>query len=435
MSDHDVRTRRGPGPHDGGSTHARVEPRAQRVDPGQLVDSSPDAVVVLDDAGRVVYGNPASAELLGVSIEDGIGTDALAFVHPDDVLLVLSSMGTVRTKPRGTPIEVRLRDPNGGWRLVEVIGRDCRDVPGVGGLVCTMRDLTRRRMWEVAANDLTRFQHIVQHAATIVLCLDPEGVVTSVNAAFQRVLGHDPEQVVGRRLADFAAPGRVDQVVDAIRDAHERGSIVVEVDMMSAHLVGPVPIRFEIVDLVDDPVVAGVVVTGQDVSDLQAARRQLEYMARHDPLTGLPNRTVLDAHLRHLADTGIGFGLLYVDLDGFKGVNDEFGHDAGDELLRRAGQRIGAAVKTSDLVCRIGGDEFVVVLSGVQDPEEAQRVAGRVSQSLAEPFDLRAGTVNMSGSVGAAISSDDCTGGNLLEQADRNMYAEKTLSRIRLRAV
>ena len=128
----------------------------------------------------------------------------LDLIHPDDVASVISSTGTMQSKRIGTPVEVRVRVADG----VLEVGRDRRRAtrstsPSCTGLVVVARDVTRRRMWEVAANDTVRFQQVVQHASSITLLLDRTGEVTSANAAFTRLLGHDLSHVIGRQLVAF----------------------------------------------------------------------------------------------------------------------------------------------------------------------------------------------------------------------------------------
>jgi diguanylate cyclase (GGDEF)-like protein/PAS domain S-box-containing protein len=395
------------------------------VDPSRVLDLSPDAVLVIDDHGRVMHANRTAEQMFGVRLADWIGAEAISFVHPDDVMLVLSSLETIQTKPKGTPIEVRIRDSAGVWRWFEVVGRDCLATAGIGGIVCTARDLTERRMWEIAASDVTRFQQVVQHAAAIILCLDRDGVVREVNGAFGRLLGHDPSRVIGSRLTLFAAPEDEVLLGTAIAAAGEARPIRIEVSMVNAAGNATIPIRLEIVNMLDDPVVAGMVVTGQDVTDLQNARRRLEHLASHDTLTGLPNRTILSHRLSSGIAEGLQLAVLYVDLNGFKSVNDTFGHAAGDELLRFVADRLVGSVSQRDLVARIGGDEFVVVAMGVASIDDGRAMAGRIKSTLDAPYGLSVGSVSIGASVGVVVAGPGHTAEDLLNQADLSMYATK----------
>ena len=397
------------------------------IDTAALIAASPDPTIVIDGDGRVLYVNAAMEQMFGASSADYLGSDIVSFVHPDDLMHALTSIESVQSRAgrAGTPIEVRIRDKDHRWHWLEVVGRDCREVEGIGGIVCTARDLTRRRMWEIAGNDVVRFQQVVHHARAIVLCLDGDGIVTSVNAAFGRLLGFDPTHVIGSPLSDFAVAEHQVHLSEAVSAAIAGNRDAVEVDMRRAHRPTPLPIRFEITSLLDDPVVRSMVVTGQDVSELRDARRRLEYMATHDTMTGLPNRELLYAWLGERLLSGEQLAVLYADLDGFKSVNDTLGHDAGDELLVIAAKRLCGEVPSTDLVARLGGDEFVVAATGIPDRRAATAVADRLAGVLEEPFKLRAGVARITASVGAVLAEPGDTVPRLLSRADREMYSVK----------
>ena len=161
---------------------------------------------------------------------------------------------------------------------------------------------------------------------------------------------------------------------------------------------------------------------------------QARHQADHDELTGLPNRRLLLRRLRRALDApctgGERVGVLLCDLDGFKGVNDRYGHAAGDELLRQVAARLGAAVREDDTVGRLSGDEFAALLPGLANDEQAQRVAARVLACFAEPFVLEGERVRMTTSVGLALQGPAGSSADaLLREADTAMYAAKQRGR------
>jgi diguanylate cyclase (GGDEF)-like protein len=166
--------------------------------------------------------------------------------------------------------------------------------------------------------------------------------------------------------------------------------------------------------------------------------RDREKQASCDSLTGLANRTrffaELDLAIRKIAPGQTSVTVMYVDLDGFKAINDTMGHAAGDELLQHASQRFRACVRETDLVARLGGDEFAIMLSGKSDKSQIQAVGARILLAMAEPFELAAGTAQASCSIGIADCRDNgARGADLLDQADRALYEAKASGKNALR--
>jgi diguanylate cyclase (GGDEF)-like protein len=175
----------------------------------------------------------------------------------------------------------------------------------------------------------------------------------------------------------------------------------------------------------------GWVATYEDVSERRAAEQRLAEMARHDQLTGLPNRLLFAEHMRcllHENGSEEGIALLCIDLDRFKSVNDTLGHPAGDALLRVVGQRLRGCTRASDMVVRLGGDEFAIIQQG--QPEAATSLAQRVISTLAEPFDIDGHLISIGASVGIAVTGEAlCTAEALLKSADLALYRAKAEGR------
>ena len=399
-------------------------------DASALLDALADVVMAIDADARLVYVNQA-AEMYGWDRRAWIGRSAFDLIHPDDLAIAASAQETMQSKTIGTPIEIRIVDPRGTWRLFEVVGSNHLD-DDLGVMVLTCRDIGERRRWEVAAGDIPRFQAVVQHSTAITMLVDADGRVHSASAALTRLTGLDPERVVGGRLSRLAAPGHealLDRVLQRRPGQATTSSVEVPVGLVAG---GARPFRFEVVDLRDDPVVQGYVVTAYDVSELHSARDALQQLATHDALTGLPNRIALtNAISEALVRRGNAdqVGLLFVDLDRFKPVNDLFGHDAGDELLIAVAERLRGLVRFGDTVGRIGGDEFVVLAPGLGSRSAIEELGRRAEQAVAEPFVLRSGVASISASVGVSYSDATSTVGSLLAEADQAMYQIKAARR------
>jgi diguanylate cyclase (GGDEF)-like protein len=168
----------------------------------------------------------------------------------------------------------------------------------------------------------------------------------------------------------------------------------------------------------------------RDVTERKQVEQKITHLAHHDYLTGLPNRALFLDNLEHaipLARRGhYNVAILFLDLDGFKRVNDTLGHDAGDLLLKEVARRLKALVRNSDTVARIGGDEFTFILNNIGAEENAAAVAQKIIAALSAPVDIKGQACQIGGSIGIAIYPDDAKNyDTLLTQADEAMYLAK----------
>jgi diguanylate cyclase (GGDEF)-like protein/PAS domain S-box-containing protein len=185
-----------------------------------------------------------------------------------------------------------------------------------------------------------------------------------------------------------------------------------------------------------DGAVTGTLSSGEDVTDRQRAEQQITYLAYHDVLTGLANRTLLEEHLKlalaRSRRTGAGVALLQLDVDNFKLVNDSLGHRSGDELICRLAARLQESVRATDLLARTGGDGFLLLLADLHDEPAgvAERVAGQIVACLAEPFMIADSEFQVSASIGIALAPRDARDAEaLLAHADSAMYQAKEVAR------
>lgn len=209
--------------------------------------------------------------------------------------------------------------------------------------------------------------------------------------------------------------------------------IEVQVRHAEGHLIW---LAIRMVNRLADPDVQGVVLNLHDVTDRKAVEDELSRQAFHDGLTGLANRVLfvdrVDHALRRSARSGLNPAVIYLDLDGFKYVNDSLGHGAGDQLLRAVGDRLVAALRPGDTVARLGGDEFAILIEESSRPEvEGVAVAERVVQALTIPIDLSERAMTVSTSIGIAIGDSDATALTMLRDADVAMYQAKTSGKAR----
>ena len=276
-----------------------------------------------------------------------------------------------------------------------------------------------------------RFHALLRNSSDLVVVVDPSTLtIRYATPAVERMLGYPPEAVIGSSLAELTHPEDRGMLADAVR-AVSSGDDGHETDRWRAlhHKGGCVDVEASWLNLNDDPSVQGLVVTIRDVGERTNLEDQLRHQAFHDPLTGLPNRSLFEDRVRHsVARTrrhGRGMAVLFVDLDDFKTVNDSLGHAAGDELLRQVAQRLNGWIRTSDTVARLGGDEFAVLVEEPEHPEEAQAIADRIHTGMEEPYVIDGHELFIGASVGIAPAESGSTSEELMRNADTAMYAAK----------
>lgn len=389
-----------------------------------LADLLPDAVVVVDEQATVRWANQTAERLMGVPKDEWIGRSGLDLLHPDDVELALLSMGSVQGKAVGTPIELRIATAE-GWTLVELVGAPL----GNGLVLMTMRDLTQRRRWEVAGNDVERFRSLIQNAASITMLIGADGLVQSVSGAVTRQLGLDQESVCGQplaRITDSDDRSALQVALHAAVDSTATAPKIVEVRFVHADGTR-IPFELTFVSLLDDPTVEGFVVTGHDISRLRAAQEALEQLATYDTLTGLFNRRVFDAVVERewtlTQGDGVDSYVLVADLDGFKKLNDDHGHAAGDAALREFGLILRNLSRETDLVARLGGDEFGVLQVRSGGEYAALGLEARLREELARR--TWPGGITLSVTIGHQSLRHSSSPTDAVERADMSMLKEK----------
>lgn len=275
---------------------------------------------------------------------------------------------------------------------------------------------------------------VLEQCGEGILCLDSNGCVNYANHRACDILGAPPDILAGKAL--FAGAGAAADDAAPFRAFHDESGRLLRLSpgtyrasVVTSATEEGLPVDCRIADVLLADGERGHVVSFHDTSDQIATEARLTYLAHHDPLTGLPNRRLvserLDYEISRARRYGDGFALHLIDLDDFKGVNDRFGHPVGDKLLVALADRFRSAVRDSDTVARIGGDEFAVIQVAVDDPENAAVLAGKLLQVAQEAVHLDGFELFPGVTIGVAVRENEASADDLWRHADAALYQAK----------
>jgi len=289
------------------------------------------------------------------------------------------------------------------------------------------------RTTELRASE-QRFQALVQHSSEVVILVGSSANVEYVSESMTRVFGYSEAHLLGRPLTQILDPDPGIRLREGLAEVSERPYGVLELELPLRHRDGHhCTVQFTITNLLDNPSVGGLVLNTRDISERRQLEDQLVHQAFHDSLTSLANRALfkdrVDHALLRTKRQTPSVAVLFLDLDGFKEVNDSLGHAAGDRLLIQVAERLHSCVRPSDTVARFGGDEFAVLIEDASDDAELDTLAGRILESLRQPFFVNDRELHVRGSMGIARMDSDVDGADqLLRNADLAMYRAKAAS-------
>ncbi|MEL7208705.1 MAG: diguanylate cyclase, partial [Actinomycetota bacterium] len=417
--------------HDQREAEARVDRHEGRF--RALLRHSEDVIAIIDRGATISWVSENVGTVFGTAAEHLVGRSALDPVHRDDLDRTRDLLGAVVADHTGTAATGRIRVGGGsrGWRHVEVSARNLTDDPEVGGIALTLRDVTQPVVRE---RELGRLSEIIEATTDLVFVFDGDFDVEYMNEAAQEFFLEDGDAVdefdLGERIPDWARRRLVDEALPALVESDVWGGEIAFLDGDEELAVSTLLIAHR-----DDAgAIEHVSSITRDMSDRKELENRLAHEATHDPLTGLPNRTLLrdrlDMALGRARRSATSTALIFCDLDHFKLVNDSLGHSKGDEMLIAIAARIDEAIRPGDTVARFGGDEFVVLCEELDDADAAQAIAERLRRAVARPLTLGQSELFVSVSVGIAVADRDGADPEaLISDADAAMYRAKATGR------
>jgi diguanylate cyclase (GGDEF)-like protein/PAS domain S-box-containing protein len=407
----------------------------------QLAENITDAFWIRSpDMRDVLYVSPAFERIWGRSVESLYASPNQwpDFILPEDRSRVQSAFETLAGDVSNIDIEYRIRRPDGEIRWVRVRGFQVRDsannLVSQNGIVSDITD--RKQAEDTLFAEKERAQVRLNSIGDSVFCADTSGNINYLNSVAERFTCWSFQEAAGRPIAEVlcikdAKSGET--VSNHLERAMNRDHTVqLPSDLLLVRRDGiEIPVEGSVAPIHDhEGELTGTIIVVRDVSAARTMAQQISHLAEHDSLTGLPNRLLLNDR----ASQAIGsasrnnrrLAVLFLDLDGFKYINDSLGHPTGDKLLQSIAKALVECVRAADTVSRQGGDEFVVLLSEIEHPEDVGITAKRMLEAVAEPHWVNLRDLHITASIGLSVYPDDgLDAETLVKNADTAMYQAK----------
>lgn len=401
-----------------------------------LAENTSDVVVTFGESGLLDWISPSVTEVFGWRPEDLLGQSISSFISTYDWGQVSQELDDSSGAGADIGGAFRVRRRDGSWMWVDATASTVETPDGECLRVARIRDVdaeTRARLalerseekFRAAMRSTPVGMALVSSSGRFVqvnhaLCQMVKRSEASLSGALVTSLTHPADQGVDLEMWNALHSGQVPSITREKRLLDAQGAVVWVQEALAA-----------VTD--DQGQRTSFVAQFMDVTEARSARAQLDFQANHDPLTDLKNRRAvlqaMSAVLSHPPRTGTELGVLFCDLDHFKAVNDQHGHQAGDDLLIEVARRIRDCVRTQDTVGRIGGDEFVVLLAQVHDTADALLVADKIGTAVGQPVRLGEVDVTPSMSIGVAVAHSGDNPDRVLARSDRALYLAKEAGR------
>jgi diguanylate cyclase (GGDEF)-like protein/PAS domain S-box-containing protein len=412
--------------------NAELFARAREQEVRLLADNVPVLIAYFaaDDL-KCVFANKAYARMWGWDEKSIIGRTVREVIGEEGYREIEPRIQRV-LKGETVTYERTIRDGEGAERVLEVnLVPQRGDDGAVMAAFVLISDITHHRSAERAVRESEERLRKLADATNEGIVFHEKGLITDCNEAMLRLVGRTQDELVGKSVLDFVAPESMETVLGHIRAGYERtyeGALL--------HKDGrQIPVEFTGKVMPHKGRTYRMTVV-RDISDRKDAEARIHFLAHHDLLTGLPNRALLMDRLEFILGSArrraARAGILFIDLDNFKRVNDLLGHDAGDTMLRAVAGRIEKTLRSVDVVSRLGGDEFLVVLPDLDNEQSCVQVAEKLLAAIAEPVAIEGHdlSLSVSPSIGIAVfPRDGADAETLIKNADAAMYLAKDRGR------
>lgn len=395
----------------------------------QIVDQTHDAIISTDHQGIILSWNRGAKKLLGFAGEEIRGQSLQCLFADEEYAFFQENIFPLLLRKGQQEGEVRLRRKNGESFAAHLSLSRLQDQDGeFSGMVCYALDISERKKAEEWMRLAVKF---LDNTTEALLVTDAAGTIIEVNPAFEEMAGFSREEVLGQNprilKSDRHDKAFYDKMWGQLRtNGHWQGEI------WDRKKNGEVYPKWLSISAVHDErgKLTHYVAISADISDVKQKQERLEYLAHYDQLTGLPNRRLFNDRLqqaiRQASRSQQQVAIIVIDLDRFKEVNDTLGHSAGDSLLVKVAALLNSNIRNSDTVCRMGGDEFIIMMPAVGGADNVIDIVQKLLSAFAQPFWLNDEAVYITPSIGISMYPyDSKTQETLIKNADTAMYHAK----------
>lgn len=400
-----------------------------------IIEHNPDAVFVFSMEGRIVKINQAAAKIFGFFIEEAAGMHYRNLIVPKEVQKLHRF---VKEIVQGKTFEVELDayHKNGKVMQLEVKCIPLKVRCKIIGIYCVIKDMTELiKAKNSLAESEKRYRLLANNSLDLIQLVNLDGIVTYASPSHKTVLGYDADEYVGKWVL-HQPDGNIDEEFKAsfVHMVLTQKAFTCEI-LRQRKSGEEVWLELKGTPMFDeDGNIEYMMFVGREITERKNYQKELEFLSFHDPLTGVANRRLfrelLEQALREAGRYHRKFAVMFIDLDHFKHINDRFGHDIGDDLLKKFSQRVKSCLRDSDTLARHGGDEFTIILSEIHEEEDAIKIAKRILAAVQEPWDLGIEKVQTTSSLGIAFfPKDGMTSEELMKHADSALYQVKESGR------
>ena len=402
-----------------------------------LLEAAPDAMVMVDQGGEIVLLNVQAEKQFGYHRDELIGQKVKNIIPKGFAERLIAdgirSAAEALAQQIGTGIELNARRKDGSEFPIEIMLSPLESAEGIL-VTAAIRDISvRKAAEEHLAQMEARYRGLLEAAPDAMVVVDQGGEIVLLNVQAEKQFGYRRDELIGQKVKNIIPKGFAERLVaDALRSAEDAlaQQIGTGIELNGRRKDGsefPIEIMLSPLEGAE-----GVLVTAaiRDITTRKKAEALMIHSSEHDFLTGLPNRMLLSDRVNQAIRLAIRHkkkvAVLFLDLDGFKHINDSLGHPTGDKLLQSVGKRLVDCVRGSDTVSRQGGDEFVVLLSEEDDSEDVSVIAKRMLRAVAEAHFVDQHDLHVTCSVGVSLYPDDgLNAETLIKNADTAMYQAK----------